>query len=533
MLADSVVNAGYYRGILRPPVRDIMMRFVLLAILLLSLGTATHAADRPNILFIFTDDHAAHAMSCYGSKINTTPNLDRIASEGMRFDRCYVTNSICGPSRAVILTGKYSHLNGFRTNNDTFDGSQLTFPKLLGKQGYQTAVIGKWHLVSEPQGFDHWDILVGQGTYYNPVMIRNGERTRNEGYCTEIVTNHALEWLDRRDKDKPFVLMFQQKAPHREWTPGPKQYGLYKDVTIPEPDNLFDDYATRGTAAHEQDMTIEKTLTDFDLKFTPAKNMTPAQLEQWHAAYDEENAAFKSANPQGKDLVRWKYQRYIKDYLRCVAGVDDSVGRMLKYLDDHDLARNTVVIYSSDQGFYLGDHGWFDKRFMYEESYRMPLLVRWPGQVRPGSVNTDLVSNIDYAPTFLGLCGVEAPKDLQGHSLVPLLRGETPADWRKTHYYHYYEFFNDKPAPHMVRRHYGVRGERYKLIYFYTLDEWELYDLEADPHEMKNVYGDPALAEVTAHLKTELERLRKELQVPVDADAEERNPPILKRRKQN
>ncbi len=480
---------------------------------------AADSAKRPNVIFIFTDDHASHAMSCYGSKINTTPHLDRIAREGMRFQNCFCTNSICGPSRAVILTGKHSHLNGYKTNEggETFNGSQQTFPKLLQKTGYQTAMIGKWHLGSDPTGFDYWDILVGQGPYYNPPMIQNGKRVQRTGYTTEIITDLAMDWLQKeRDSEKPFVMMWQHKAPHREWTPGPKQFDLYKNVTIPEPDTLFDDYSGRGTAAHKQDMTIEKTLTRFDLKFDPPKNLNPEQLAAWHKAYDEENAAFEQAKLTGKELVRWKYQRYIKDYLRCVAAVDDGVGRILKYLDDSGLAENTVVIYSSDQGFYLGDHGWFDKRFMYEPSLRMPLLVRWLGVTKPGSVNTDLVQNLDFAETFLDIARANIPADMQGRSIVPLLKSNTPSDWQKSIYYHYYEYFSDRNASHAVRRHYGVRTERHKLIHFYNEDEWELFDLQRDPNELHSVYSDPANAELVTQLKAEIVRLQKQYQVPDD-----------------
>ena len=346
----------------------------------------------PNILFIFTDDHASHAMSCYGSRINQTPNLDRIAKGGMLFQNCLVTNSICGPSRAVILTGKYSHLNGFIQNGDKFDGSQQTFPKLLQKVGYQTAIVGKWHLATTPTGFDYSEVLIGQGPYYNPPMLKNGERTKHTGYTTDIITDLALDWLqNERDQSKPFMLMFQHKAPHRNWQPGPKHLTMYDDVTIPEPDNLFDDYETRGTAAHNQKMEVARDLTPNDLKLTQPGGLTPEQLAAWNAAYGPKNEAFKQANLTGKELVKWKYQRYIKDYLRCVAAVDDNVGRVLDYLDQTGLAEDTIVVYSSDQGFYLGDHGWFDKRFMYEESLKMPLLVRWPGVVKPGTVNNDLV----------------------------------------------------------------------------------------------------------------------------------------------
>jgi len=471
------------------------------------------AADRPNILFIFSDDHAYQSISAYGSQINHTPNIDRIANEGMRFDRCLVTNSICGPCRAVIQTGKYSHLNGFFRNGNRFDGSQQTFPKLLSASGYQTAVVGKWHLTSDPQGYDYWEVLIGQGPYYNPPMIRNGERVEHVGYTTEIITDLALDWLKtERDPEKPFMLMYQHKAPHRNWQPGPKYLTMYDDVEIPEPPTLFDDYSGRGTPAHTQDMSIEKTMNAQDLKLVSPNNLTPEQLATWDAAYGPKNEAFHAANLQGKDLVRWKYQRYIKDYLRCVAAVDDNVGRVLDYLDETGLDKNTIVIYSSDQGFYLGEHGWFDKRWIYEESLRTPLLVRWPGVTTPGSKNSNLVSNLDFAETFLDIAGVDVPSDMQGRSLKPLFAGNTPADWRKSFYYHYYEF----PGAHSVRKHFGVVTDRYKLVRFYEPDvnEWEMYDVEKDPREMQSVYGQADYADVQARLHKELERLRTEVREP-------------------
>jgi arylsulfatase A-like enzyme len=471
-----------------------------------SLGQIT-GKKQPNIIFIMTDDHASHAMSCYGSKINKTPNLDRIANEGIRFDNSFCTNSICAPCRAVILTGKYSHLNGVIDNSKKFDGSQQTFPKLLQKVGYQTAMIGKWHLKTDPTGFDYWNVLPGQGAYYNPAMKEMGRQKKYTGYTTDIITDHALKWLKGLKPGEPFCLMYQHKAPHRRWEPGPKHLTMYDDVTIPEPDNLFDDYSNRGRAAKEQDMSIAKTMTENDLKLTPAnKNLTPEQKRLWEAAYGPKNEAFKKANLQGKDLVRWKYQRYIKDYLRCIASVDDNVGRVLDYLDESGLAENTVVFYTSDQGFYLGDHGWFDKRFMYEESLRMPLLVRYPGEVKSGSVSDDIVMNLDFGATFLDFAGVPVPADMQGESIRKVLQGKTPGDWRKSMYYHYYEY----PGAHSVKRHYGVRTGRYKLIHFYDdIDEWELYDLKKDPKEMKNVFGDPAYAETIKELKVELKQLRE------------------------
>ena len=519
------------------------VKFALCAFLLFSSlspafggGSPSVETEQPNIIFIFTDDHASHAMSCYGSKINKTPNLDRIANEGMRFDNCFCTNSICGPSRAVILTGKYSHKNGFLRNGNKFDGTQLTFPKMLQMAGYQTAIIGKWHLGEHmhPTGFDYSEVLVGQGPYYNPVMLRdthgdgNRERKNYTGYTTDIITDLAMDWLkEGRDSSQPFMLMFQHKAPHREWCPGPDYLHMYDDVEIPEPDNLFDDYSGRGTAAHTQDMSIEKTMTPRDLKLVPPPYLNEEQLKVWNAAYEPKNKEFKEANLQGKDLVRWKYQRYIKDYLRCIASVDDNVGRVLDYLDESGLSKNTIVIYSSDQGFYLGDHGWFDKRFMYEESYRQPLLARWPGHIEPGSVSEELVSNVDFAETFIDIAGFDTPRDMQGASLVPIMEGETPEDWRQAHYYQYYEFEENQKTAHMVRRHRGVRTDRYKLIHFYNLGEWELYDLEKDPNEMQSVYDQPEYEDVQKRLKYELDRLAEELEVPDDSGSVSKNPPSL------
>jgi arylsulfatase A-like enzyme len=508
----------------------------LLTFILTALAAPLFAADRPNILFIFTDDHATQAISAYGGilkDVAPTPHLDALADEGMLFKRCMVTNSICGPSRATILTGKYSHLNGFAVNETyIFDGSQQTFPKILRKHGYQTSLIGKWHLGSPPTGFDYWDVLPGQGNYYNPDFINAEGQYRVEGYVSEIVTDKALKWLDRRDSEKPFMLMVQHKAPHREWSPSLKYLDAFDDVTIPEPDTLFDDYEGRGTAARQQDMTIEVSMMlgrdlkmrqydrDGSLRARLDKRMTPEQRAQWDAAYEPKNLAVITAKPKGKDLVRWKYQRYMKDYLRCIKSVDESVGRVMQYLEENGLAENTIVIYSSDQGFYLGEHGWFDKRWMYDESYRTPLIVKWPGVVEPGSVNSDLVSNLDFAQTFLDMAGACQPEDMQGASLIPVLKGDTPDDWRKSHYYHYYEF----PGWHMVQRHEGVYDGRYKLMNFYDIFEWELYDLETDPQEMQSQFDNPEYAEVVKRLKAELARLREVYQVPANEPKDVSNP---------
>lgn len=488
---------------------------------------SAHAADRPNILFIFTDDHCEQALSAYDPERITTPNMDRIARDGMRFNRCYVTNSICGPSRAVIQTGKYSHLNGFVRNGNKFNGDQQTFPKLLQAEGYQTAVVGKWHLASTPQGYDYYDVLKGQGPYYNPPMITKGEdgdpvTVSHTGYTTDIIIDKSLDWLkNERDPDRPFMLMCQHKAPHRNWMPGPKYLNWLDDVEIPEPDTLWDDYSGRTMSASQQTMTIRKHLNERDLKLTGYGTMNAEQKAVWDAAYGPKNEAFNAAKDSmtEEELIKWKYQRYVKDYLRCVKSVDDGIGELLDYLEETDLDDNTVVIYSSDQGWYLGEHGWFDKRWMYEESLKTPLLVRWPGKTKPNSTQDAIVSNLDFAETFLELAGVKVPGDMQGKSLVPLLKGETPADWRKTFYYHYYE----NPGAHNVARHYGVTNGNHKLIRFYALggkplDDWELFDLDKDPNELNNVYGKSEYAAVQSELSSELNRLREQFDVPEDTN---------------
>ena len=502
--------------------------------LLLALVSALAAAcssvpetTAPNILFVFADDHAYQAISAYGSKINQTPNIDRLAREGMRFDRCLVTNSICAPSRAVILSGKYSHLNGVLDNQLAFDGNQQTFPKLLQQAGYQTALIGKWHLKSDPTGFDHWEVLPGQGAYYNPdFRTREGAKTY-PGHTTDIATDLALDWLENtRAPDQPFLLMYQHKAPHRNWMPGLEYLSMFDGETVPEPETLFDDYSHRASPARNQEMEVGRHMfSSYDLKLAPRApeglseqeavfwertygRLTAEQAEAWYAAYEPKNEQLRRENPQGADRVRWHYQRYIKDYLRCIAQIDRNLGRVLDYLDESGLAENTVVVYSSDQGFYLGEHGWYDKRWMYEESLRTPLIVRWPGQVAPGGVNRAITSNLDFAPTFLDIAGVAAPADMQGASLVPLLRSETVEGWRESFYYHYYE--NDA---HNVVPHYGVATDRYKLIHYPGTAEWELFDRETDPNEIASRYDDPAYEKVQADLHAELEGLRNDLQV--------------------
>jgi len=497
--------------------------------LLPAAAVAADAQPRPNILFIFTDDHAPHAIGAYGGRlqeVNPTPNIDALARRGLLFENSFCTNSICGPSRAVILTGKHSHINGFMRNGNRFDGAQQTFPKLLQKAGYQTAMIGKWHLGTEPEGFDYWKVLPGQGDYYNPDFLAPDGKERIEGYCTDIVTDIAIDWLKNRGSgDKPFMLMCQHKAPHRTWMPPLRHLKLYDDRDIPEPPTLFDQWKENASPARYQEMEIDRHMNlVYDLFVSPGetwdpnrgqsvdrsgfrnlKKMTAEQRRVWDAAYRPKNEAFRKANFKGQDLVRWKYQRYIKNYLRCVRGVDDSVGRLMAQLKESGLDESTIVVYCSDQGFYLGDHGWYDKRWMYEESLKMPLIVSWPGVTLPGSRSKALVQNLDYAATFLDIAGADVPDDMQGQSLKPLLEGRQPEAWREAIYYHYHEF----PSVHMVARHYGIRTDRYKLIRFYQFDQWEFYDLAEDPDELTNRYRDPEYADVIARLKPELERLRK------------------------
>ena len=486
-----------------------------------AMGNYNASKVRPNIVFIFSDDHATQAVSAYGheiSKIAQTPHIDHIAEQGIRFDRCLVGNSICGPSRATILTGTYSHINKFYSNERTkFDGSQPTFPKILQNVDYQTALIGKWHLASDPTGFDHWEILPGQGSYYNPDFLTPAGKHREEGYVSELITGKAITWLEeQRETDKPFLLMVQHKAPHRDWSPAPKYLDLFDDITFPEPDSLFDDYEGRGSAARDQDMTIEKSmLLGSDLKvdafYTNRYNrMNEEQIKIFQAAYIEENTFLKENQLSGDELVSWKYQRYLKDYLRCVKSVDDCVGEVWTWLEDHDLLDNTIFIYSSDQGFYLGEHGWFDKRFMYDESYRTPLVMSWPGVIEPGTVSKDLVSNLDFAQTFLEAAGATAHPRMQGESLFPILLGDSSIPWRDSHYYHYYEY----PGWHMVYRHEGVYDGRYKLMHFYDIDEWEMYDCLHDPKEMRNCYNDTTYKLVKERLHKELVRLRDYYDVP-------------------
>lgn len=488
------------------------------------------AEERPNILFIFSDDHAPQAIGAYGSEINQTPHLDRIAKEGAVFHNSFCANSICGPSRACILTGKHSHLNGFLRNGNRFDGTQTTFPKLMQNAGYQTALIGKWHLSSDPVGFDHWEVLPGQGSYYNPDLIQmDGSRKRYEGYCTDIITENALSWLkEKRDDDKPFILMCQHKAPHRNWSPPQRHFSLFKDVDIPEPHTLFDDYSGRSSLLTQNEMSIkDHFFWGHDMKFHGEnqfpkhfatripngeyRRMTDEQKAAWDEAYQPENEAFirkmKAGELSDKQVIQWKYQRYIKDYLRCIQAVDDGVGQMLDYLDQSGLAKNTIVIYSSDQGFYLGEHGWYDKRWMFEESLRMPFLIRWPGVIEAGIDSNALIQNIDYGPTFLDVAGAEIPAEMQGRSMVPMLKnqGKPSASWRDAIYYAYYE----NAAVHNVPVHDGVRTDRYKLMFFPRTREWNLFDLEKDPREMSSIHDDPNYADILAGMQKRYRDLRE------------------------
>jgi len=472
-------------------------------------GRAAESDSRPNIIFIMADDHAAHAISAYGSRINQTPNIDRLAREGMRFNNCFAVNSICAPSRATILTGKYSHINGVTVFNE-FDGSQWTVAKELQKAGYHTGMIGKWHLKSDPTGFDYWNVLVGQGLYHNPVFINMGKREKMTGYATDIIADLSIDFLKTRPKDKPFFLMCHHKAPHRPWQPDAKHEHMYDGIDIPEPATFDDDYTTRSDAAREATMRIDRDLTRNDLKLPPPPGLAGKELQTWRSGTDSELEVVENGKTNtltGDSLKKWKYQRYIKDYLGCIASVDDNVGRLLDYLDETGLTTNTIVIYTSDQGFFLGDHDWFDKRFMYEESIRMPFLVRYPPLIKPGSINDRMILNTDFAPTFLDFARQPTPAAVQGRSIKSLLAGATPEDWRKIWYYRYYHY----PADHRVQPHYGVRTDRYKLIYFDRINQWELFDLKSDPHELNNIYQAPAQAEQVAGLKTEMKRLRAEL----------------------
>ena len=504
---------------------NLLISLVFGIILFVGCSSKQRPIEQPNILFIMTDDHSYQTISAYSDKLIETPNLDRIADEGVIFRQSFVGNSICAPSRATMLTGKHTHKNGQINNSVTFDGSQVTFPKLLKAAGYQTALIGKWHLKSDPTGFDYWNILPGQGQYYNPDFIVMGEKKRFEGYCTTLTTDFGLNWLNKRDKEKPFCLLLHHKAPHRTWQPDTLHLNEFKDIAYPVPKNFFDNYEGRQVMM-EQHLSIRSSDMDvnYDLKMEDEEihgrfgnvnhtaRMNEQQRERWYAHYKPITKDFLEKNLEGNELYLWKYQHYMRDYLACIRSVDENVGRVLDYLEENGLADNTLVVYTSDQGFYMGEHGWFDKRFMYEESFRTPLLMRLPkGYNRKGEV-PELVQNIDYAPTFLDFASVEIPAEIQGKSMKPLLIDDKNTEWRDAVYYHYYEF----PNEHAVKKHYGVRTDRYKLIHFYDdIDVWELYDLEKDPNEMSNIFGKAEYAEVQKNMKIRL----AELQIEYDDDS--------------
>ncbi|MBB3697006.1 sulfatase-like hydrolase/transferase [Flammeovirga yaeyamensis] len=490
------------------------------------------SSKRPNILFIMSDDHAYQAISAYDNKLTNTPNIDRLADEGMLFTNACVTNSICAPSRAVILTGKHSHINGKTDNYFPFNEDNVTFPQIFQKAGYQTAMFGKLHFGNNPKGFDEFKILIGQGHYYNPTFITKTEGKKDyPGYVTDIVTDMTLNWLDKeRDQSKPFMLMYLHKAPHREWLPAARHHKEFTKKTFQEPSTLFDDYSNRGTAAHTAEMNILEHMNwagdsklypevmaklnieetaDWDIAafHKERDRMTDEQKAAWDASYKPVNDEFikNYAKMDSTELMKWRYQRYMQDYLGTIASVDENVGRVLDYLDENKLADNTLVVYTSDQGFYLGEHGWFDKRFAYNESFKTPLLIRWPNKIKPGITNDEMVQNLDFAQTFLEAAGIKEPEDMQGESLMPLLTGND-AEWdREAVYYHYYEY----PSIHMVKRHYAIITKEYKLIhYYYDVDEWELFDRKNDPHELKNVYDDPEYKDIVTQLKSDLKDLR-------------------------
>ena len=499
------------------------------AALVLALPTLA-VAKRPNIVFIMSDDHAFQAISAYDQRLVQTPNIDRLASEGIRFDRAFVGNSICSPSRATLLTGKHSHASSVRNNLDVFDGSQQTLQSLFQAGGYETAMIGKWHLKSEPTGFDHWEVLPGQGDYYNPKFLNAQGGRQLTGYVTDVITDLAVEWLQGRGADeRPFLLFYHHKAPHREWWPSPEELTDFDAGPWPEPETLFDDYAGRQAAAEAEMRISDHMGLSNDNKIAPAnaralghepfmdwyegayerqtqEHMNDEQRALAETVYGPINEEFLRENRQGDELTRWKYQRYLQDYLSTIRSVDRNVGRLLEQLEAAGQLDDTLIVYTSDQGFYLGEHGWFDKRFMYEESFRTPLIMRWPGRMQEGGSRQALVQNIDFAPTLLDAAGLDVPKDMHGKSLVPLFQDDD-SDFREALYYHYYEY----PGIHAAKRHYGVRNDRYKLIHFYyDIDSWEFYDLQEDPQELNNLIDDPAYAEPRAEALRQLVALRQQ-----------------------
>lgn len=514
------------------------IRILLTALAVFASPLGDAQTTRPNIIIIFSDDHALQAISAYGNSRYVdhfqTPNIDRLAREGALFKNSFCANSICGPSRASVLTGKHSVHNGFIDNDSRFDGSQPTFPKYLGESGYDTAIIGKWHLVTEPTGFDHWEILPGQGSYWNPDFIQmDGSTKRFEGYVTDLITDKTIDWLENREeKEKPFVLMSQHKAPHRNWMPAERHLMMFDGIDLPEPESLFDDYSGRSEALKTQEMTIsDHFFWAWDMFFheTPPEGarmmdgrpnqeyerMNELQKRSFDYAFGPRNQKFLDDLSAGKldegAITSWKYQRYIKNYLRTIRALDENVGRLLDYLDENGLAENTIVVYSSDQGFFLGEKGWYDKRWMFEESLVMPFIIRWPGVVKPGIRPEAMIQNIDYAPTFLEAAGLEVPDDIQGRSLMPIFEndGSTPGDLRESIYYFY-----SGEAVHRVPAHDGVRTERYKIFYLPRTEEWQLFDLVKDPNEMRSVHDDPAYAEVFAEMKARYEESRIRYNIP-------------------
>ena len=492
------------------PMSPTLRALILTVILPWLIVVPVRDADHPNIIFIMSDDHAAHAIGAYGSRVNQTPNLDRLAREGMLLTSVFVTNSICTPSRAAILTGQYSHINGVTMFN-RFDSSRTTVARLLQAGGYHTGMIGKWHLGSDPIGFDRWEILPGQGAYVNPVLYTaTGEKTYTGRYVTDVITDLAIDFIKNRPRSKPFFLMLHHKAPHRPWQPDAAHAAQFADRWIPEPETFWDSYDTRTDALHENQQRIAADLTRRDLKLQPPPDLEGAALAAWLATKPDTVTTTrdgKTVTLTGEALTRWKYQRYMQDYLATVQSVDDSVGRVREFLDGNGLSRDTMVIYTSDQGFFLGDHGLFDKRFMYEESLRMPFLIRWPAGIKAGTRSDAMALNVDFAPTFLEAAGLPVPADMQGRSLLPVLRGRTPRDWRTSMYYRYYH----DPGDHNTRAHHGVRSRTHKLIHFSKKDQWELFDLQNDPFELHNLYGQPGQEKLTATLKSELLRLKQAL----------------------
>ena len=523
--------------------RKSLKNIILVSFVFLSISCSFETDNRPNILFIMSDDHAYQAISAYDNRLIDTPNIDRIADDGILFSNASVTNSICAPSRAVILTGKHSHINGKIDNLAKFDDSQITFPQLFQKAGYQTAMFGKLHFGNNPKGFDDFLILPGQGSYINPLFLGKDKDTIINGHVTDIITDLTLNWFkSKRDESKPFLMMYLHKAPHRPWWPTPEKFAEFYEKKFPEPETLFDDYTNRGTAAKTAEMNILKhmqymhdskirpetmeIMSDVEPKMIytrddgtttipsverfngPYGRMNESQRRKYDITIDKINDDFKNNWPKMNDIekMKWKYQRYMQDYLATISSVDDNVGRVLDYLEETGLDKNTIVVYTSDQGFYLGEHGWFDKRFIYDQSFKTPLLIKWPNVIKPGITNDELVQNLDYAQTFLEAAMIDIPNDMQGESLIPLLKGNSQEWTRDAVYYHYYEY----PSVHMAKRHYGIVNKDFKLVHFYfDVDEWELYDRLNDPNEMNNVYYDPNYKDVVEALTSELSDLRK------------------------